>query len=526
MAFEDLSPKEQKEYLQLLHLQEREELEESFYKFFMASWSTLEPRTKLVPSWHYEYVCEWLQMVESGEFKRRYPEADGLIINVPPRSLKSTIVSICFPAWCWLRDPSRKVIGASYALGLAIGLNLKRRDLVQSKWYQDRWSHIFKLREDQNTKDKFYTDKTGQMVAAGIGGVLTGIGGSILILDDPLNPEQAASDAERGRANRWTDETFLSRMDDPSTDVAVVVMQRLHEDDVTGYLQAKGNNKWVSLRIPMEAEDDEEIVFPLSGRRKLRKQGDVLTPSRNTSIVVSGIKLSPRKWAGQCQQRPAPKEGNIIKRSWIRYYNDPNDATSPYLPTEFKRGILSWDCTFKGGKDSDYVSGLCVGIKGADRYLVDRTYRQMSFTQTLTAITEMRAKHPWAKEVLVEEKANGAAVIDTLRSKITGIIAINPKGDKKERLEIASYVVESGNWYFPHPSICPWVDEFIDNLVTFPNAKHDDDADAFSQIESRMGKAGGVTAFLEYYNRILAPVTTPAHLATGESAYVGDGQER
>lgn len=507
-----LTEQEKQELDHLLWLDDMEQMQLSLYKFFQGAWAVLEPKTPLQDSWHYQYICEWLQMVASGEFKRRHPKCDGLIINVPPRSLKSTIVSVVFPCWCWVNDPSKRFIGASYALGLSEGLNVKRRDLIRSKWYQTRWGDRFRIKEDMDTKGRVDTDKTGSMFASGIGGVLTGIGGGILILDDPLNPEQAASDAERSRANRWTDETFLSRFDDPSTGVAVVVMQRLHSDDVTGMLQSK-TDKWLTIKIPMECETDTEIVFPISGRKFVRKAGDVLTPDRNTAIVVEGLKLSPRKWAGQMQQRPAPKEGNIIKRSWVRYWGDPNDATSPALPSEFKRGLLSWDCTFKGKSDNDYVSGLCVGVRGADRFLIDRTYRQMSFTQTLAAIQAMKDKHSWAKEILVEDKANGPAIIDTLRSKVTGLIAINPKGDKRERLEAASYVVESGNWYFPHPSVCPWVEEFIENLVTFPAGKHDDDCDAFSQVETRLGKGGGATAFLEYYARILSkpepePVTS------------------
>ncbi|HWR15154.1 MAG TPA: phage terminase large subunit [Terriglobales bacterium] len=497
-----LTPEEKREVDQLLFAEETRQMELDLYKFFKVAWKILEPKTDLQDSWHYRYICEWLMLVANGQFKERYPEADGLIINVPPRSLKSTIISIIFPVWCWINDPSKRFIVASYALSLSTDFSVKRRALITSKWFQQRWGRKFQLREDQNEKAKFFNDATGQMVAAGVKGTLTGVGGNILVLDDPLNPEQAASDSDRATANRWTDDTFLTRKDDPSKDVAVLVMQRLHEDDVTGMLLAK-KNKWVHLCIPLEAEQDTDIVFPISNKAFVRPKGNVLTPKRNTPIVVEGLKLSPRKFAGQFQQRPAPKEGNIIKRSWIRYWGDPNDANSPSLPSDFKRGLLSFDCTFKGKSDNDYVSGLAVGVRGADRFLIDRTYRQMSFTQTLQAITEMRKKHPWCKEILVEDKANGPAIIDTLRSKVPGLIAVNPKGDKKERLEIASYTVESGNWYFPHPSICPWVEEFIENLVTFPNAKHDDDCDAFSQVEMRLGKGGGGAAFLAYYDKLL-----------------------
>jgi len=172
------------------------------------------------------------------------------------------------------------------------------------------------------------------------------------------------------------------------------------------------------------------------------------------------------------------------------------------LPEKFDRELQSWDCTFKNNADSDYVSGLVAGIKGADRFLLHRVYRQMSFTQTLNAILETKNTFSNTREILIEDKANGPAVIDALRQKIAGIIPVNPQGDKKERLEIASYAVESGNWYLPHPSRCPWVAEFIENLVTFPNAKHDDDADAFSQLENRVGKRGSIAAFLAAYEKM------------------------
>ncbi len=514
----DLSKLTEDEKLELDHLLEQEriaDLARDLYQFFLEAWKILEPITPLQPSWHYKYICEWLVLVGTGKFRKLFPHAEGLIVNVPPRSAKSTLISIIFPVWCWINNPTHRFICASYALKLAIDHSIKRRALILSSWYQQRWGKKFSLREDQNTKEEFFNDKTGQMICASVGSNLMGKGGNILILDDPLDPEQAASDAERNAANKWFEGTFWSRANDHSKDVFIIVMQRLHEDDVTGNQLLKnkdcapGQENWIHVKIPLAAEDDTEIVYPVSKDKFIRPKGDILNPERNTPIVVTALKKKPKVFAGQFQQRPAPAEGNIIKRTWIKYWGDPHNPESPMLPGKFDRGLQSWDCSFKGNAKSDYVSGLVVGTKGPNRFLVDRKYKQMSFPETVKAILMTTGKYPWAREICIEDKANGPAIIDSLKQQMTGVIAINPRGDKKERLENASLSLESGNWYFPHPSKAPWVEEFIENLVTFPNARHDDDCDAWSQAENRIGQKGGPAAFLEAYDRMLKKKSKP-----------------
>ncbi|MCU1303643.1 MAG: putative phage-related terminase [Candidatus Sulfotelmatobacter sp.] len=208
------------------------------------------------------------------------------------------------------------------------------------------------------------------MIAASVGSNITGKHGQILILDDPLNPEQAASNAERKQANTWFYDTFLSRRILPNG-LIIVVMQRLHEDDVTGMLLLENHKgealSWIHLKIPLECEENTELIYPVSKKEFVRKKGDILQKKRSTPSVVRNLKKKPKLFAGQFQQRPAPAEGNIIKRSWIRYWGDPSEASSPALPTEFDRVLQSWDCSFKGTNISDYVSGLVVGVKRKKR---------------------------------------------------------------------------------------------------------------------------------------------------------------
>lgn len=460
---------------------EKARLENDLGAFFRAAWDVLEPGRPLEWSFHYEYMAELLKLVSDGRFQEFYPDAAGILFNVPPRTAKSTFVTICYPVWDWLRHPSRRYQCFSYSGKLSEEHSVKRRDLIRSAWFEHRWADRFKLKEDQNQRGHFGNDRTGAMIATSVGGTATGQGGDTLIVDDPLDPDQAASDTERKKANDWIDNTLRSRVNDPSSGLILMVMQRLAELDPTGYVMAQEPGRWVHVKVPLEAEEDERWEFPISGRVVLRAAGDCLQPGRFPQRVVERLKVRRLVWAGQYQQRPSPLEGNMIKRRDVRYYGGIDPATGEHdqeLPEDFDLVLVSADCAFKDLKTSDFVAVGAIGVKGPDRFVLNVTNSHLDEPGTEMEILRQRNVHH-ASAVLVEDKANGPAVIKKLKRKIPGVIEIEPQGGKTARMYAASGEWQSGNWYVDRNAA--WTDGFISQLCTVPNAAHDDMADMMSQ---------------------------------------------
>ena len=318
------------------------------------------------------------------------------------------------------------------------------------------------------------------MLATSIGGSATGKGGNRIVVDDPHNPTQAESDRQRQNAIDYFLNTVSTRLDDKRNGAIVLIMQRLHTRDLTAVCLDHG---YVHLKIPAEAETRTRIVFPRSSRIITREVGDVLWPEREGPEELDRQKLALGSYgyAGQYQQSPTPRGGGLFKRNWWQFY--------PELPdcSEF---IQSWDLAFKGGDEHDYVVGLVAARRAADIYLIDRFKEHASFQQTLKAIRDMKRRYPSASTILVEDKANGSAVIDTLKHEIGGIIPVNPEGGKFARASACEAKVEAGNVYLPDP-MAPdgrsiperrWVYDFIEQLAEFPRGEHDDDVDAFTQL--------------------------------------------
>jgi hypothetical protein len=230
------------------------------------------------------------------------------------------------------------------------------RTLIQSSWFQRLFGNRFQLSGDRNQISQFMNDKRGQMIATSVGATAMGRGCDTAILDDPVSADQALSDAERTRANSWIDSTLRSRLNDPSTGAIVVVMQRLHELDATGFLLEQEPGVWTHIRLPLEAGGDETWTFPISGRVVQRKVGEILMPERFQPEVVEQLRSRRLVFAGQYQQRPAPAEGNLIKRSEVRYYGgiDPRTGLADEsLPHQFDRKVISVDCAFKDVATAD-----------------------------------------------------------------------------------------------------------------------------------------------------------------------------
>ena len=447
----------------------------SLRAFVEQAWPVLEPTTPFLPNWHIDLVCEHLEAITAGQTTR-------LLINLPPRYMKSLLVSVFWPVWEWISSPSRRWICVSYSDALSLKLSLDRRTLVQSEWYQARWGHTVQLSSDQNVKGEFRNTRQGVMVATSVGGSVTGKGGDRIIVDDLHNPQQADSDAQREAALRFFRETLSTRLDTPKTGAVVVVMQRLHEADLSARCLELG---YRHLCLPVEADVATDIVFPVSGRVVTRAPGHLLWPAREgpTELALQRRQLGSTAFDTQYQQRPAPAGGRLFKRAWFKFYDKrPRGST----------GLASWDMSFKGGPSNDYVVGLQAAREGADVYLVDRVKGQWDFTETCRQVVRLHGRYPETQTTLIEEAANGPAIINVLTGQIAGIIPVRPDGSKYARAEAAAPMVEAGNVWLPDPQPHgrarperAWVDDFLHQLCVFPTGAHDDDVDAFSQLIAR-----------------------------------------
>jgi predicted phage terminase large subunit-like protein len=448
---------------------------QSLPEFIRQAWHVVEPATPYVHGWHLDAISDHLKAISVGHIR-------NLIINIPPRYMKSLSVCVFWPCWEWTDRPSLRWLFSSYSDRLAIRDSLKCRRLIDSPWYQERWGDVFHLAGDQNEKSRFENNKTGYRLATGVGGAATGEGGDRLIVDDPIKAKDADSDAIRATANTWWDETMSTRGNDPKTVAKVIIMQRLHDDDLTGHVLHKmrdGGEHYEHLCLPAEYEP-RVFVSGIGWSDPRAEDGTLLWPERFNAENIQALKKSLGSYgaSGQLQQRPTPRGGGMIKRAWWKFYK--------VAPTAFDRIVDSWDMTFKDSKSSDFVSGQKWGKIGADAYLLARIHDRMDFPTAQQAVKNLAAIPPHAPAKLIEDKANGTAIIASLQRIIPGLIPVEPEGSKQARASAVSPFIEAGNCYLPDPSIAPWIEEFIAECASFPLGAHDDDVDAMSQALSRL----------------------------------------
>ncbi len=454
----------------------------------------LEPVSTLVWNWHLDLICEYLTLIRDENFKNVCGDLEGIIFNVPPRTMKSLLISVFFPIWAWTTKPSRRFMFVSYSEKLSTQHSVFRRSIIESPWYQKEWGTIFALSRDQNVKSHYENSSRGAMFSTGMQATATGMGGDILIFDDPLNPEQAISQVEREAVNLRFDTTFRSRINDPATGVKIIIMQRLHELDLTGHVLARESSRWKHVSLPAIAEKDKSWTSPSGELLAVQKAGELLWPVRLPQSFLDSQRVGMGSWAfnGQYQQTPAPLDGGIIKRQWVRFYRQ--------LPEKFEFVVQSWDCTFSGGSDNDFVAGQVWARSGGKYFMLPyRTYDRLDFGPTMAAIKACHAKFPQAHAVLIEDKANGPAIISELQKEIAGVVAVNPEGGKLARAQATAPLWESGSIELPDPQVfgCTWIEDYLHNICTFPKAAHDDDVDATSQaliyMRNRLG--GGIVEF-------------------------------
>jgi predicted phage terminase large subunit-like protein len=470
-------------------------LETDLGEFVREAWKVLEPGKEYQHNWHIDAICELLTAARKGQVTRA-------IINVPPRHMKSLLATVNFPCWIWTTEPSKRFLFASYSGALSTEHSLLRRNLLLSEWYQGFWRGEVQLSRSQNQKSQFANKRRGQMIATSVGGTVTGKGGDFLIVDDPISVRQSFSNTYREEAIRFFDQTLSTRLNDPARGVIIVIMHRLHQADLSAHLLSKAG--WTHLCLPAEAEERESVTFALSRRVHVREVGEVLWESRFPRKVLQDQKLGmgTYAYAAQMQQRPSSVQGSIFQREWWRYWRE--------LPAQFDTVIQSWDCTFKSAKDSDYVVGQVWGKtapinpdekNSAQYYLLDQVRGRMDFVSTKNAIRSVSAKYPSAIVKIIEDRANGPAVISALKSEVDGLIAVNPQGGKDSRANSISGLVEAGNVFIPDPTVAAWVHDFVEECAGFPNGAHDDQVDAMSQalLRLRMQGTGDNTGLMEFY---------------------------
>lgn len=313
-------------------------------------------------------------------------------------------------------------------------------------------------------------------------------------MDDPLNPLEALSDADRERANTWFSQTFSSRLDDKRKGAIVIIMQRLHERDLTGYLM-QNSDGWTQLRLPALADEGEEIRLPLSDKIIHREKGDILWPTREGPQQINSQReiMGSYAFSAQYQQQPVPPSGAMFKTEWM---NQRFDAT----PTKATR-ILSVDAAFKDSQDSSYVVIQTWARINPYNYLEDQIRQKMGFNDTLEAIRAARFRKYGIVATLIEDKANVEAIIQTLTVEFPGVIPVNPMTSKQARAASVTPLWSTGKVWLPKDR--PWLQEFLNEINSFPSSRHDDQVDAMSQALTWLEETFGPRAYLQQQKRKL-----------------------
>lgn len=434
--------------------------ERSFYE--------LNPQTKFISSPHIELLVSRLEACRAGKIRR-------LIVNLPPRSLKSHAVSVVFPAWVLGHDPTAQIICASYGQDLADKHARDSRILMASAFYRRLFPNTCLSTEKQSISE-FMTTGQGFRMSTSVNGVLTGRGADLIILDDPLKPDDAFSETRRPAVNEWYDHSLISRLNNKGTGTIIIVMQRLHQDDLVGHVMEQ--EKWDVLRFPAIAEEDENLWIegPLGKRRWARKKGEALQPDREPLFVLANIRqtIGTYNFESQYQQSPTPVGGAIIQTQWLKRY-DENDSK------EFVCILQSWDTANKSGEINDYSVCTTWGMLHEKYYLLDVFRKRLDYPQLKRAVKEQAEKHK-AHTILIEDKASGTQLIQDLKN--DGVCGIEgyeaPTGtDKTMRLYAQAAEFEAGHVLLP--SSAPWVEDYVRELTSFPGSKYDDQVDSTTQ---------------------------------------------
>jgi predicted phage terminase large subunit-like protein len=433
-----------------------------FGAFVYAAFGVVNPGLRLRPNWHIDCVCHHLQMMVTGRTAKR------LVLNQPPRSLKSFITSVALPAWLLGRNPSSRIICASYSEDLANKFSRDCRALIDSPFYKRVFPGT-RLNPKKATEGEFETTRRGYRFTTSVGGTLTGRGGDVLIIDDPIKANDANSAVALDGAVDWFRNTALSRLDNPGESLIIVTMQRLHMNDLSGILIEGGWPKLVLPAIATEPMDyivaDEEFYH--------RPVEELLQPERDSMEALEEIRreVGSRVFAAQYQQTPTPPDGNMIKAAWLQRYQIAPDRKN------YRQVILSCDPAGKTGVRNDYTAITIVGIINKELHLLQVIRGHWTVLQMRDQIAVLAEQ--WKPDlVLIEDTSSGMGLIQLLKEQSwLNVYGRRPKDDKETRMSRHQGRFEAGRILLPVEA--PWLADFESELLSFPNGRYDDQVDAF-----------------------------------------------
>lgn len=494
-------------------LVEAEELRRNFYAYVQAAWHIIEPGNPFQDNWHIAVICAHLQAVTEGQISR-------LIINIPFRMTKTSVVSVLWPTWEWCNDPTLRYLTASREIDLSTRDALASRRILQSSWYQQRWGHRFRMTGDQNAKTRYENDKRGYRIATSVVAGGTGEGGDRRVIDDPHDMTQIFSDVKRKIPLNWWDNTFSTRFNRSERDPVVLIMQRGHRKDMTGHLLERGG--WEHVVLPMEFDKvRRRSVLGFYDPRS--KATDLLSPNRVDAKAVKALKVQLGKYgtAGQLQQQPTPVGGGIIQEEWLRLW----PARRP-LPA-FTFVVQSYDTAFTSITANDPtacgVFALFEWEKKANVMLMDSWDDHMAYPKLRKRVkSDYRLKYGGAVSkggpknpadpgkrvdvILIEKKSSGISLLQDLAAQRLPVRSFDPGDqDKVTRMHAVSPLIESGVLWIPESRrrpgeamswAVPWWNQVCGFGIQGSSEEHDDYVDVTSQALLFMRNAGMIDATL------------------------------
>jgi predicted phage terminase large subunit-like protein len=455
----------------------------SFLDFVRIAWPQVFASSPLVENWHIPLICEHYEACYRGEIR-------DLVVNLPPGGSKSSITCVMFPVWVWIKDPAKSFIFAAY------GQKLVRRDayaslqLIQSQWFQQRWGDRFKV-PTVPAVDLINNNKNGFRLGTTPGGEVTGFHANYQVIDDPNKPEELTKLALQD-TREWMGRTMASRWRrPPEINSLILIMQRLHCDDLSQEIIDRGA---VHICLPANFDPSRRTVTSY-GRDPRTQPGELMDPVRLPQTLIDTMRrtLGPMNAAAQLDQAPVPEGGAVFKREWLRFWSTVREGRFSITPgapesiivgkpPQIDQKVDSWDCAFKDEEQNDFVAGQSWGRVGESFYLLDQDYDHRDFPGTCKAVVRLNGRSR-APTKLIEDKANGPAVVATLTKAMSGIVAVDPRGGKFSRASSCAGLFEAGNVFLPDPAMpgYEWVLDLLIELLSFPRAKHDDRVDACTQ---------------------------------------------
>ena len=457
-------------------------LRQDFGFFARGAFKELLPTIPILWNWHLDLISSWLEDLLAGRRRR-------VIINIPPRYGKSLLASVAFPAFVLGRDPTAQVVCVSYAQDLSDKMSSDTRRLMNSEWYQRTFAT--RLTNARSQLGELKVSEGGSRLATSAGGTLTGRGGDIIIIDDPLKPIEAASEIQRKGVNDWFDTTVTTRANDKEKGAVVVIMQRLHEDDLVGHLLEQ--DQWELLALPAIAEVEECHEYRSLGqeRVKFREPGEALHPERESLARIAEAReaLGSYAYEAQYQQRPAPAGGGIVKPEWFpRYAFDDRPR--------FLKIIQSWDTASKISEVSSFSVCTTWGVARDKRiFLLDVFRARLEYPELKRKVVELFERfHP--ARILVEDTAAGTQLVQELRQQgLHQITPVKVEGGKEMRMRAQTHTIEAGHVWLPEQA--PWLQDYLHELSMFPNGRHADQVDSTSQALKAITLPSSADAFLE-----------------------------